>query len=85
MVEKERACESKSAVKSKLNWTGFVLVILGAITDPVFRSLFGSLLQEEWLSRVMFAAGWLVIGLRTLGTAGPVTLDWRRPWSGSDG
>jgi hypothetical protein len=81
MVDQEKACESKSAVKSKLNWTGFALVIFGAITDPAFRSLFGSLLQEEWLSRVMFVAGWLVIGFRTLGTCGPVTLNWRSPWS----
>lgn len=80
MVGQEKPCESKPALQSKLNWTGFAMVLLGAVMDPMFGAMVGDFIPEKWLSRIMFLAGWLIIALRTLGTNGPVTLDWRRPW-----
>ena len=76
----ECAVEAKPAVKSKLNWTGVAMVVLGAITDPMFMAQVGDLIPQEWLSRIIFLAGWAVIGLRTLGTGKPVTLNWKSPW-----
>lgn len=73
-------CTAKSPVASKLNWTGLGLVVLGMLTDPMFRSLFGEFIPEQWLSRIVFLSGFAVIGFRTLGTSGPVSLDWRNPW-----
>lgn len=75
--------EGKSALKSKLNWTGLVMVALGAITDPGFQVLFGNLIPPEWTSRLMFLAGWLVIGFRTVGTDQPITRNWKMPWEKS--
>ena len=72
--------ESKSIVKSKMNWTGLVMVLLGAVTDPSFRTLFGDLIPEQWLSRILFISGWAVIGLRTFGTTQPVSRNWKLPW-----
>ena len=73
--------ESKSIVKSKMNWTGILMVILGAITDPTFQTVFASMIPAEWLSRILFLSGWAVIGLRTFGTSAPITLNWKAPWS----
>lgn len=72
--------ESKPAVKSKLNLTGAAMVLLGAVTDPMFMTHFGNMIPQEWLSRIIFIAGWLVIALRTMGTDRPVTLNWKSPW-----
>lgn len=72
--------DSKPVTKSKLNWTGFALVLLGAITDPSFQIFFGNLISPEWFSRLVFLAGWLVIAFRTLGTSQPITRNWKMPW-----
>jgi hypothetical protein len=72
--------ESKSPVASKLNWTGLVLVMMGAVTDPSFQIYFGNLIPQEWFSRLVFLAGWAVIALRTLGTSKPITLNWKTPF-----
>lgn len=73
--------EGKAIVKSKLNVTGLVMVILAAITDPMFQTMFGTLIPQEWLSRILFIAGWAVIGLRTFGTSQPITRNWKMPFS----
>ncbi len=57
----------KTVTTSKLNCTGLVMVLLGAITDPAFHILFGDLIPEQWLSRILFVSGWAVIVLRTFG------------------
>jgi len=72
--------ESKPALKSKLNWLGLAMVLLAAVTDPSFQIYFGDLIPPAWTSRVMFLAGWAVIGLRTLGTTMPVSMHWKMPW-----
>ena len=70
----------KTVTTSKLNWTGLAMVLLGALTDPAFHALFGSLIPEQWLSRILFVSGWAVIGLRTFGTSQPVSRNWKMPW-----
>lgn len=72
--------ESKSPTQSKLNWTGLIVVILGAVTDPMFQAYFGDLIPPEYLGKLMFAAGWLVIAFRTFGTSMPISSNWKAPW-----
>lgn len=72
--------EEKPAVKSKLNWTGFMLVIVGAVSLPEFHVYFGDLIPQALLSKITFASGILVIAFRTLGTDVPVSLPWRKPF-----
>lgn len=72
--------DTKSAAKSKLNWTGLIMVLLGAVTDPMFQAYFGDLIPPEIFSKVMFVSGWAVIALRTFGTSQPVTFNWKEPW-----
>jgi hypothetical protein len=72
--------DSKPISRSKLNWTGLAMVVMGAISDPSFQIFFGDLIPQAWLSRILFLAGWTVIGLRTLGTSKPVSLNWKTPF-----
>ena len=72
----------KTIASSKLNWTGLIMVMLGAVTDPTFSVLFGHLIPAEWMSRILFLSGWAVIGLRTFGTSQPVSRNWKMPWEG---
>ena len=72
--------ESKPALKSKLNWLGFGMVFLAAVTDPSFQIVFGKIVPPDWVSSIMFVCGWLVIALRTLGTSMPVSRNWKMPW-----
>jgi hypothetical protein len=72
--------ESKPVIKSKLNWLGFIMVLLAAITNPSFEIVFGDKIPQAWLSPIMFVCGWLVIAFRTLGTSMPVTMNWKMPW-----
>jgi hypothetical protein len=71
--------EVKGAIKSKINITGMILVILGMVTDPMFRSYFGDLIPTEWFGRITFIAGWLVIYFRSNGQAN-IPVDWKNPW-----
>lgn len=73
--------EVKGAIKSKINLTGIILVILGAVTDPMFRSYFGDLIPPDWFGRITFLAGWAVIYFRSNGQAN-VSVDWKNPWKG---
>lgn len=81
MVEEKKA-EGKPATRSKVNWAGLAMVVMGMISDPSFQIFFGDLIPQAWLPRILFLSGWAVIGLRTLGTTQPVTLNWKMPWSG---
>lgn len=80
--ESTAACEteSKRALKSKLNWLGFGMVLLAAVTDPSFQIVFGHMIPQEWISPIMFICGWLVIAFRTLGTSMPISRNWKMPW-----
>ena len=73
--------KTKLVTRSKLNWTGLAMVILGAVTDPQFHMLFGNIIPQEWLSRIIFVTGWLVIGMRTFGANPPLTFNWKSPWT----
>lgn len=84
-MSEEITTKSKSAAKSKLNLVGLAMVLLGAVTDPAFAPMFGQFIPEEWLGRILFLAGWGVIGLRTFGTNSKIELNWRKPWGGDHG
>lgn len=75
----------KTVTTSKLNATGLIMVLLGAITDPSFHILFGDIVPQEWMSRILFLAGWIVIGLRTFGTTQPVSRNGKMPWESGSG
>lgn len=72
--------ETKAVAKSKLNLTGLLLVLGGMISDPMFRTYFGDLIPEVWLSKIMFGMGWVVIYLRTFATETKISLNWKNPF-----
>lgn len=80
VLEKRLVPETKSIVKSKLNFTGLVLVFLGMITDPTFKTFFGDLIPPDLLGKIIFVSGWLVIALRTLAKNPKINLNWRNPF-----
>lgn len=73
--------EAKGISKSKLNWTGMFLVLMGMVSDPMFKTLFGDMVPEGVLSKILFLGGWTVIGLRTFGTSTAIETNWRNPFN----
>ena len=71
-VGEKTMVETKSVVKSKLNWLGVGLTVLGVLSDPQAQALMGDFLPTSIVSKIMSASGLLLIGLRTWGTHGPV-------------
>jgi len=65
--------DSKSAYRSKLNWIGAFMMVLGLYSDPVFKDYLGGVIPEAWLSRVMSGLGLAVMILRTFFTNLPIT------------
>ena len=74
--------EEKGILKSKINISGFLLVICSAISDPMFRAYFGDLIPAEWATRMTFIVGWVIIWLRSNGTPN-IPLNWKEPLKGS--
>lgn len=71
--------EEKGIGRSKINWLGIVVVVLGMITDPMFMAYFGDLIPQAYVSKMMFVAGWAVIYFRSNGQAN-IDLNWKNPW-----
>lgn len=80
VLEKRLTPDAKPITASKLNWTGLGLVILGMVTDPMFKTYFGDLISPEVLGKLIFGAGWGVIALRTFAKNPMIYLNWRKPF-----
>ena len=48
--------EGKTALTSKLNWVGMVLVICGLFSDPAFQQYLGDLVPSWLLPKLMSAS-----------------------------
>ena len=66
--------EGKTALTSKLNWVGMVLVICGLFSDPAFQQYLGDLVPSWLLPKLMSAAGIVVMVLRTFYTSEPIKI-----------
>lgn len=71
--------ETKGIATSKINISGLLLVICSAVGDPMFRAYFGDLIPAEWVTRLTFVVGWVIIWLRSNGTPN-ISLDWKNPF-----
>lgn len=60
---------TKSVLKSKINWIGIALFLIGILSDPRL----GDLIPASWLSYITSAAGALTFIIRTFFTNEPVT------------
>lgn len=74
--------ETKSVLKSKINWTVMALVLFSAVSDPMFKAYF-DFIPTEWLTRLSFVAGWAIIYFRS-NSQPNIPLDWRNPWKASN-
>lgn len=74
--------ELKGGLKSKINLVGLLLVVMSAMSDPMFGAYFGDFIPQEWVSRLSFIAGWGVIYFRSNGEMN-IPVDWRNPWKAS--
>jgi len=73
--------ETKGALTSKINWLGILILLTTALQDPVFTSLFGSLIPAGVIDRLGYILGLLVLYFRSNGDVN-VPVDWKRPLSG---
>jgi len=59
----------KSFLTSKLNWTGFIMAMIGLYSDPIFQQYLADAIPPDILSRVLSIGGMVVLMLRTFFTS----------------
>ncbi len=50
---------------SKINWLGFLMIILGITTDQEFIDCIGQFIPPKYVNLITFFSGWLVIYFRS--------------------
>lgn len=61
--------DKKSFLSSKLNWTGFIMAMVGLYSDPAFQQYLVDVIPPEILPRVLSIGGMVVLVLRTFFTS----------------
>jgi hypothetical protein len=72
--------QTKGALRSNINLTGILVILVTALNDPLFSSLFGQWVTQDIIGRIGYVLGLVIMYLRSNG-APNIPVEWSKPFS----